>query len=286
MKDIVPTQKYTKELEEHAKLINEKTCMAKNEVEVLKIKILELNQEKEHVALLYNQCMEVIYNKQSELTEAQEQAMLLSNVIRWAYAKLVHSEEQHIILERLNKSLQSEAHNLEQKLAIKDKQLSKTEIRQDQVCHLMDDFRNPFGVHQVDDTLYHEHEVGEQNSMNPSSKPPAKRELGMDKREVSNEESNGLKDSVQELRAKLETIKKRKIVKDVEHGKLRDQLQDVENSVTQLSSLYTEPRKTTEDRHPPTSNAITSVELNEIGIVQRKVVLNKVRRQSKMIERL
>ncbi|GMH28582.1 hypothetical protein Nepgr_030425 [Nepenthes gracilis] len=394
MKDIVPAQRYTKELEEHAKLMNEQTRMAKNEVEVLKIKIIELNQEKEHVALLYNQCMEVIYNQQSELTEAQEQAMSLSNVIRWGYAKLVQSEEQRIILGRLNESLQSEAHNLEQKLAIKDQQLSKMqanleklinnlqeqrcwfvqvkdtlhtllcshsqsqkqqtaitselrnafqmlkglelckkelevnrilndltlpssdfkrgvesktaclrEIRQDQVCHLMDDFRNPFGVPQVHpqvhDTLYHELEVGDQNSMNPSSEPLAKRELGMDKREVSNEGSSsneepkmenilnkfapdalnlmGLKDSMQELRAKLETIKKRKIVKDVEHDKLRDRLQDVENSVTHLLGLYTEPRKTTEDR--PISDDVTSLELNEIGMVQRKLVLNKVPKQ-------
>ncbi|GMH29187.1 hypothetical protein Nepgr_031030 [Nepenthes gracilis] len=398
MKDIVPAQRYTKELEEHAKLMNEKTCIAKNEVEVLKNKILVLNQEKEHVALLYSQCMEVLYNQQSELREAQEQAMSLSNVIRWGYAKLVHSEEQRFILGRLNESLQSEAHNLEQKLAIKDQQLSKMQadleklinnlqdqkcwfvqvestlhtllnlhsqsqkeqraitselrnafqmlkglelckkdleinrilndltlpssdlkrdteseisglgdIRQVQVCHLTDDFRNPSSVPRVDGILYHDLEVGEPNSTNPSSESLAKRELGMDKLEVSNEGSSSneepkmenildrvapdaqnlifLKDSVQELREQLETIKKRKIVNDVEHGKLRDRLQDVENSLTQLLGIHIEPRKTTEDRHPP-SNAVRSLELNEIGIVQRKVVLNKVRRGSEMIGRL
>ncbi|GMH23079.1 hypothetical protein Nepgr_024922 [Nepenthes gracilis] len=371
MKDIVPAQRYTKELEEHAKLMNEQTRIAKNKVDVLKNKILELNQEKEHAALLYNKCMEVMYNQQSELQEAQEQAVSLTNVIRWGYAKLVHSEEQRFILGRLNESLHSEAHNLEQKLAIKDQQLSKMqanleklinnlqdqrcwfvqvegtlhtllnlhsksqeehraitsklrnalqmlkglelckkdlEIKQDQVCHLMDDFHNPFGVPEVDDILYHQLEVGEPNSTNPSSEPRAKRQLGMDKLEISNEGSSsneepkmenildrfapdaqnfmGLKDSVQELRAKLETIEKRKIVKDVEHGKLRDRLQDVENSVTQLLGLYTEPRKTTEDHPPPTSDAVRSLELKKIGIVQRKVVLNKVRRGSEMIGRL
>ncbi|GMH28576.1 hypothetical protein Nepgr_030419 [Nepenthes gracilis] len=161
----------------------------------------------------------------------------------------------------------------------------------------MDDFRNPFGVPEVDDIQYHELEVGEPNSMNPSSDPRAKGELGMDKLEVSNEGSSlneepkmenildrfapvaqklmGLKDSVQELRAKLGTIKKRKIVKDVEHGKLRDRLQDIKNFVTQLLGLYTEPRKTIEDHPPSTSDAVRSLELNEIGIVQRKEVLNK-----------
>ncbi|GMH23077.1 hypothetical protein Nepgr_024920 [Nepenthes gracilis] len=399
MKDIVPAQRYNKELEEHAKLMNEQARIAKNEVEVLKNKILELNQEKEHAALLYNQCMEVMYNQQSELQEAQEQAVLLTNVIRWGYAKLVHSEECRFTLGRLNESLHSEAHNLEQKLAIKDQQLSKMqanleklinnlqdqrcwfvqvegtlhtllnlhsksqeehraitselrntfqmlrglefckkdlevnqilndltlpssefkrsveseisslrEIKQDQVCHLMDDFRNPFGVPEADDILYHQLEVTEPNSTNPSSEPRAKRQLGMDKLEISNEGSSsneepkmenildrfapdaqnlmGLKDSVQELRAKLETIEKRKIVKDVEHGKLRDRLQDVENSVTQLLGLHTEPRKTTEDHPPPTSDVVRSLELKKIGIVQRKVVLNKVRRGSEMIGRL
>ncbi|GMH28580.1 hypothetical protein Nepgr_030423 [Nepenthes gracilis] len=91
---------------------------------------------------------------------------------------------------------------------------------------------------------------------------------------------------MQELRAKLETIKKRKIVKDVKHDKLRDWLQDVENSMTQLLGLYIEPRKTIEDSPPPTSDAVRSLELNKIGIVQRKVVLNKIRRGSEMIERL
>ncbi|GMH28581.1 hypothetical protein Nepgr_030424 [Nepenthes gracilis] len=76
------------------------------------------------------------------------------------------------------------------KRSMESKISSLREIRQDQVCHLMDDFCNPFGVTEVDDILYNELEVGEPNSTNPSSEPLAKRELGMDKLEVSNEDSS------------------------------------------------------------------------------------------------
>ncbi|GMH28573.1 hypothetical protein Nepgr_030416 [Nepenthes gracilis] len=92
MKDIVPAQKYTRKVEEYAKLLNEEYGRAKNE---------------------------------NELREAQKQATWLSNVIRSGYAKLVGFAERRVTLERVNQSLLSEIDNIARKLAIKDEQLSK-----------------------------------------------------------------------------------------------------------------------------------------------------------------
>ncbi|GMH27583.1 hypothetical protein Nepgr_029426 [Nepenthes gracilis] len=413
MRDIVPAQKYTREVEEYAKLLNEEYGRAKNELEILKKEILELNQEREHMASQYNQCMEITYNQQNELREAQEQATWLSNVIRWGYAKLVGSEERCVTLERVNQSLLSEIDNIARKLAIKDEQLSKkqanlenlqnhiqdqrysfvqiegnlrmllslhalsqeerkaialelrngfqmikdlemckkdTEVKKGKLGHENEILNNlplpswdvnskrkngqpddqilqcwkidKWGYHSnlmdkkteeqasvsvVDDNLYHELNIREQNNMNTISESLTKEGLGLDKMVVSKKCSNSdeeqklanildrfaldaqglmsLQVLVQQMRTELETFKKRKIGKDVEYDKLQDQLQDVENSVMQLLSINTKLIETTEN-HPLTIDVITSPELDKIGKVPRRIVLNNVRRGFEKIERL
>ncbi|GMH28579.1 hypothetical protein Nepgr_030422 [Nepenthes gracilis] len=89
MKDIVPTQKYTTELQMHANMLNEQIGRAKDGVEVLKKEIVQLKQERENVASLYNHCMEIIHSQQNELREAQEQAVWFSNVIHWGMQNLL-----------------------------------------------------------------------------------------------------------------------------------------------------------------------------------------------------
>ncbi|GMH20679.1 hypothetical protein Nepgr_022520 [Nepenthes gracilis] len=67
----------------------------------------------------------------------------------------------------------------------------------------------------------------------------------------------GLQVSVQQMKAKVEIFKRRKICKDVEYDKLRVQLQDVENSVMQLFGMNTELTENVEG-HPLTSNVIVA----------------------------
>ncbi|GMH19993.1 hypothetical protein Nepgr_021834 [Nepenthes gracilis] len=154
------------------------------------------------------------------------------------------------------------------------------------------------------DILYQEFEIVEQNNLNAPSESPTEKGLVVDKMEVlksgssSDQERNkkniierlasdaqklmDLQILVQELRMKMDTIKKRKSSTDVEYDKLRSQLQDFENSVMQLLDTNTEMLKTIEDRHL-TSNAEASAELEEAKCAQRKRVSELARKGSERI---
>ncbi|GMH28578.1 hypothetical protein Nepgr_030421 [Nepenthes gracilis] len=129
----------------------------------------------------------------------------------------------------------------------------------------------------VDDILHHELDIGEQNGMHAFSESQREQGLGVDKLEVSMK--------VQQMKAKLEIFKRRKIGKDVDYDKLREQLQDVENFVMQLFGMNTELTENIEG-HPSTLDAIASPELDKIGKVQKRMVLNEMRRGFERFERL
>ncbi|GMH30388.1 hypothetical protein Nepgr_032231 [Nepenthes gracilis] len=95
----------------------------------------------------------------------------------------------------------------------------------------------------------------------------------------------GLQVSMQQMKAKLEIFNRRKIGKDVDYNKLRKQLQHIENSVMQLFGINTELTKNVEG-HLLTLAVIASPELDEIGKVQKGIVLNKVRRRFQRIKKL
>ncbi|GMH27050.1 hypothetical protein Nepgr_028893 [Nepenthes gracilis] len=99
-------------------------------------------------------------------------------------------------------------------------------------------------VSMVDDIPYHELDIREQHCMNRTSKSLTKKGMGLDEMEVAKKCSNsnegqkvenildrfvldtqdliGLQVSVEQVRTKLETFKKRKIGNNVEYDKLRN----------------------------------------------------------------
>ncbi|GAB2266053.1 hypothetical protein Dimus_001083 [Dionaea muscipula] len=165
--------------------------------------------------------------------------------------------------------------------------------------------RHQTGLSEGDDILYHEYEIGEENSLNPTSDFQLKKELGVDKMELSrnvsyaNQEGTmknilerlasdanklmGLQFAVQELRNKMKT--KRRRSKDGEYDSLRDQLLEVENSVIQQVDTNTELMKSIEDR-PSISDIMASMELNEAENMHRKRVWKQVQRGCDKIRRL
>ncbi|GAB2220079.1 hypothetical protein Drorol1_Dr00007722 [Drosera rotundifolia] len=158
---------------------------------------------------------------------------------------------------------------------------------------------------EVDEILYHEFEIGDENSLNPTAESQLVKDLGVDKLVLSRNVSYGnqegtmksileklatdanklmeLQFSVQELRAKMETSKKSS--KEGEYDRLKTQLVDVENSVMQLVDTNTEVMKSVEDR-PSTSDTVASTELDDAEKAHRRRVLKQVQRGSEKIGRL
>ncbi|CAL5195212.1 unnamed protein product [Lathyrus oleraceus] len=88
--------------EENSRMLNEQIERAELEVKALRKKLTELNEEKESLAFLYNECLKKISSMENEILHAQENA------------------EQ---LKKSNQNLQLEAENLVQKIALKDQEV-------------------------------------------------------------------------------------------------------------------------------------------------------------------
>lgn len=111
--------------EENAQVLNEQIESTETEVKALKKALTKQNEEKEATALQYKHCLEIIAKMESELCHAQEDAKRLNSEVRLGAAKLKSAEEQCLLLERSNQSLQLEASNLVQKISLKDQELSE-----------------------------------------------------------------------------------------------------------------------------------------------------------------
>ncbi|XP_038719347.1 protein NETWORKED 1B-like [Tripterygium wilfordii] len=111
--------------EENAGMLNEQTERAETESKVLKQALSELNKEKEAAALRYEQCLEKISKMETEISHAQEDARRMNNEILMGAAKLKDVEEHCAVLDRSKQSLQEEAENLAQKIAMKDQECLK-----------------------------------------------------------------------------------------------------------------------------------------------------------------
>ncbi|KAK6265771.1 hypothetical protein QUC31_016608 [Theobroma cacao] len=111
--------------EENAKMLNMQTERAESEVKALKEALAKLKEEKDTAAFQYEQCLKTITKMESEISCAQEDAKRLNSEILVNAEKLRSVDEQRFLLERSNQSLQVEADNLVQKIAIKDQELSE-----------------------------------------------------------------------------------------------------------------------------------------------------------------
>ncbi|XWS39282.1 hypothetical protein CRYUN_Cryun18bG0037800 [Craigia yunnanensis] len=110
--------------EENAKLLNMQTERAESEVKALKEALAKLKEEKDTAAFQYEQFLETIAKMESKISCAQEDAKLLNSEIL-VNAEKLSGEKERVLPERSNQSLQVEADNLVQKIAIKDQELSE-----------------------------------------------------------------------------------------------------------------------------------------------------------------
>ncbi|CAK9183904.1 unnamed protein product [Ilex paraguariensis] len=157
-----------------------------------------------------------------------------------------------------------------------------------------------------DDILYHQLQDIEQRSEHPSSELQVEKELGVDQMKVfagvteANRGKNrkilerlasdaqklaSLQLTVQDLTRTLETKKKSKKSKDVDFETVKEQLQEVEESVVQLVDFNGQLMKKIEEC-PSSSDGKDSAESVEAVNVQRKKVSEQARKGSEKIGRL
>ncbi|KAK4425641.1 protein NETWORKED 1A [Sesamum alatum] len=123
-------------IENEAKLLKKQAESAENEVSKLKNSLADLNKEKEASALQYKCCLETISKLEKDISSAKEDVKRLNNDILIGSLKLKTAEEKCTLLEMSNLSLRVEAHNLAQKIAMKDQELSEKqeELENLQTC--------------------------------------------------------------------------------------------------------------------------------------------------------
>ncbi|KHN06015.1 hypothetical protein glysoja_031964 [Glycine soja] len=110
-------------VEENSRMLSEQLEKAKLEVKTLRKNLVELNEEKESLVVLYHQCLEKISKMENEILLAQENSEKLNREIEKGAEKLKTVEEHCDMLEKSNQSLRLEAKNMLQRIAMKDQAL-------------------------------------------------------------------------------------------------------------------------------------------------------------------
>ncbi|KAK3193733.1 hypothetical protein Dsin_025043 [Dipteronia sinensis] len=111
--------------EEDARRINENVDKAESEVETLKQALAKLTDEKEDLALQYQQCLETISNLEHKLACVQEEARRLNSELDDEVAKFKGAEEKCLLLERSNQTLHSELESTAQKMGSQSQELTE-----------------------------------------------------------------------------------------------------------------------------------------------------------------
>ncbi|XP_027165703.1 protein NETWORKED 1A-like [Coffea eugenioides] len=157
------------------------------------------------------------------------------------------------------------------------------------------------------DIVYDQFESTRQMAGRPSTGSEVEKELGVDKLElltnitISNEDVHNrmilerlasdaqkltsLHLTVQNLRRKLDTNKKSQKIKDVDLETVKEQLQEVQETVIQLVDLNGQLMRNIEE-NPSCSGGKSSAELKEDEDARRKVVSEQARKGSEKIGRL
>ncbi|KAJ0053196.1 hypothetical protein Pint_03266 [Pistacia integerrima] len=111
--------------EEDARRINDVADQAASEIESLKQALARLTEEKEALALQYQQCLETISDLERKLANAEEEAQRLGSELDDEVAKLKGAEEKCLLLERSNQTLHSELESVVQKVGSQSQELTE-----------------------------------------------------------------------------------------------------------------------------------------------------------------
>ena len=94
-------------------------------MKALKLQVTKLNEEKEDATLRYQQCLEIISSLEYKLSCAEEEVRSLNSKIVDGVEKLQSSEQQCLLLETSNHTLQSELQSLAQKMGSESEELNE-----------------------------------------------------------------------------------------------------------------------------------------------------------------
>lgn len=125
LEKIAALEKKLQLAEESLEMLTEQSKKAESEVKNLKEEISKVNEDRDDVTFRYEQCLETICRLENELSEARAENGRLNSEIILGSAKLKGSEDQCVLLGKMNESLQLEAQNLSKKIAAADEELSR-----------------------------------------------------------------------------------------------------------------------------------------------------------------
>ncbi|KAL9265178.1 NETWORKED 1D-like protein [Drosera capensis] len=111
--------------EDEATTASERSDKSEKQVETLSAAIVKLKGEKETIALQHQLCLEKIAYLEHDLSLAQGEAERLKGEIDVGVTKLKSAEEQCLVLESSNKSMQLELHSLLFKVGAQSEELSE-----------------------------------------------------------------------------------------------------------------------------------------------------------------
>ncbi|KHN48764.1 hypothetical protein glysoja_049997 [Glycine soja] len=94
-------------------------------MKALKLQVTKLNEEKEDATLRYQQCLEIISSLEYKLSCAEEEVRSLNSKIVDGVEKLQSNEQQCLLLETSNHTLQSELQSLAQKMGSESEELNE-----------------------------------------------------------------------------------------------------------------------------------------------------------------
>ncbi|XP_044486460.1 protein NETWORKED 1D-like [Mangifera indica] len=111
--------------EEDARRINDVADQAASELESLKQAFVRLTEEKEALALQYQQCLETISGLERKLANAEDEVQRLGSELDDEVAKLKGAEEKYLLLERSNQTLHTELESMVQKMGSHSQELTE-----------------------------------------------------------------------------------------------------------------------------------------------------------------
>ncbi|KAL2320982.1 hypothetical protein Fmac_029951 [Flemingia macrophylla] len=218
--------------EDNARRINEQANAAKIEIEVMKLEIAKLTEEKEDAALCYQQCLEIISSLEHKLSCAQEEVQRLNCKINdGVVGKLHSSEHKCILLETSNQTLQSELHSLAQKLGSQSDELSEKQKELGRLWTSIQEERLRFiEAETAFQTLQNLHSQSQEELRSLATELHSKTEI-LDYMESRNQ---ALEDEVHKAKAENKSLNEVKISSSLSIQNLQDEILNLREIIKKL----------------------------------------------------
>ncbi|XP_019427067.1 PREDICTED: protein NETWORKED 1D-like [Lupinus angustifolius] len=220
-----------KEAEENARRITEQANKAENEIEVLKLEVAKLIEEKEDAALRYQQSLEIISSLQHKISCDEEEVCRLISKVDDGAEKLHSSEQKCLLLETSNHTLQSELQSLAQKLGSQSEELSEKQRELSKLWTSLQEERLRFiEAETAFQTLQHLHSQSQEELRSLAADLHGKAEI-LESMESCN---HALEDKVHEVKEENKILNEHKISSSLSINILQDEILNLREIIEKL----------------------------------------------------